>query len=187
MSTKQQGRIDGRAPDELRPVAARRLAQDVRTRRHLTTGFLGTPYLCHVLARYGYLDEAYRLLMRKEYPSWLYPITQGATTIWERWDGQKPDGSFQDRGMNSFSCSTVVILFLKCHFQLFHRLSGTSPKSLRRLVAAVPGGSSSKLFKIRDVLGGSASCSVRVCLSIVDTFLLIFLFLLVFTFYSFSW
>ena len=43
------------------------------------------------------------LLTRKEYPSWLYPVTQGATTIWERWDGQKPDGSFQDKGMNSFN------------------------------------------------------------------------------------
>jgi alpha-L-rhamnosidase len=43
------------------------------------------------------------LLNRKEYPSWLYPITQGATTIWERWDGQKPDGTFQDKGMNSFN------------------------------------------------------------------------------------
>ncbi len=43
------------------------------------------------------------LLNRKEYPSWLYPVTQGATTIWERWDGQKPDGSFQDVGMNSFN------------------------------------------------------------------------------------
>ena len=90
-------------PDELRAVAARRLAQDVRARKHLTTGFLGTPYLCHVLTRYGYLDEAYLLLLRRDYPSWLYPITQGATTIWERWDGQKPDGSFQDRGMNSFN------------------------------------------------------------------------------------
>ena len=62
------------------------------TRKHLTTGFLGTPYLCHVLSRYGYLDEAYLLLNREEYPSWLYPVKQGATTIWERWDGQKPDG-----------------------------------------------------------------------------------------------
>jgi len=43
------------------------------------------------------------LLNRKEYPSWLYPITMGATTIWERWDGIKPDGSFQDAGMNSFN------------------------------------------------------------------------------------
>ena len=90
-------------PDELRPVAAKRLAQEVRQRRHLTTGFVGTPYLCHVLSRYGYLDEAYMLLNREEYPSWLYPVKSGATTIWERWDGQKPDGSFQDKGMNSFN------------------------------------------------------------------------------------
>jgi alpha-L-rhamnosidase len=90
-------------PDDLRPVAARRLAEDVRQRKHLTTGFLGTPYLCHVLTRYGYLDEAYMLLNREEYPSWLYPVKQGATTIWERWDGQKPDGTFQTAGMNSFN------------------------------------------------------------------------------------
>jgi alpha-L-rhamnosidase len=90
-------------PEDLRPVAARRLAQEVRTRKHLTTGFLGTPYLCHVLTRYGYLDEAYLLLNREEYPSWLYPVKQGATTIWERWDGQKPDGTFQSAGMNSFN------------------------------------------------------------------------------------
>jgi alpha-L-rhamnosidase len=90
-------------PDEVRPVAAARLAKEIRDRGHLTTGFLGTPYLCHVLTRFGYLDEAYLLLNRQEYPSWLYPVTQGATTIWERWDGQKPDGSFQDVGMNSFN------------------------------------------------------------------------------------
>jgi alpha-L-rhamnosidase len=89
--------------EELRPVAAKRLAQEVRTRKHLTTGFLGTPYLCHVLVRYGYLDEAYMLLNREDYPSWLYPVKQGATTIWERWDGQKPDGTFQNAGMNSFN------------------------------------------------------------------------------------
>ena len=90
-------------PEELRAPAAARLAREINTRKHLTTGFVGTPYLCHVLSRYGYLDEAYLLLNRKEYPSWLYPVTQGATTIWERWDGQKPDGSFQDKGMNSFN------------------------------------------------------------------------------------
>jgi alpha-L-rhamnosidase len=90
-------------PEELRAEAARRLATEVKTRGHLTTGFVGTPYLCHVLSRYGQTDLAYRLLNRKEYPSWLYPVTQGATTIWERWDGLKPDGSFQDAGMNSFN------------------------------------------------------------------------------------
>ena len=56
-----------------------------------------------MLSRYGYLDVAYLLLNREDYPSWLYPVTQGATTIWERWDGQKPDGTFQDAGMNSFN------------------------------------------------------------------------------------
>ena len=56
-----------------------------------------------MLADYGYWDEAFLLLNRKEYPSWLYPITRGATTIWERWDGLKPDGTFQDPGMNSFN------------------------------------------------------------------------------------
>lgn len=90
-------------PEHLRAAAARRLADDVRTRGHLTTGFLGTPYLNHVLTRYGYLDLAYDLLLREDYPSWLYPVTRGATTIWERWDGQKPDGTFQSPTMNSFN------------------------------------------------------------------------------------
>lgn len=90
-------------PEELRPVAARRLADDVRQRKHITTGFLGTPFLCFVLSRYGYSDEAYMLLDNEQYPSWLYPVRQGATTIWERWDGIKPDGSFQDASMNSFN------------------------------------------------------------------------------------
>jgi alpha-L-rhamnosidase len=90
-------------PEASRAIAAGHLVRDVRERRHLTTGFLGTPYLLHVLTRFGYLDEAYMLLEREQYPSWLYPVTKGATTIWERWDGIKPDGSFQDQGMNSFN------------------------------------------------------------------------------------
>jgi alpha-L-rhamnosidase len=90
-------------PESMSAEAAARLAADVRRFKHLTTGFLGTPVLCKALSDYGYLDEAYMLLNRKEYPSWLYPVTKGATTIWERWDGEKPDGSFQDVGMNSFN------------------------------------------------------------------------------------
>ena len=90
-------------PEEQRAEAAQRLAAEVKTRGHLTTGFVGTPYLCDVLTRFGHLDVAYQLLNREEYPSWLYPVKQGATTIWERWDGQKPDGTFQDVGMNSFN------------------------------------------------------------------------------------
>jgi hypothetical protein len=56
-----------------------------------------------VLSRYGHTDVAYELLNQESYPSWLYPVKKGATTIWERWDGIKPDGSFQDAGMNSFN------------------------------------------------------------------------------------
>ncbi len=93
----------GLLPDSLRNQAAERLAADVRRFKHITTGFLGAPLICQVLSDFGFLDEAFMLLNRKEYPSWLYPITKGATTIWERWDGIKPDGSFQDKGMNSFN------------------------------------------------------------------------------------
>ena len=90
-------------PKNFKANTAQRLAKDVDHFKHITTGFLGTPAICHVLSDYGYFDQAYMLLNRKEYPSWLYPITKGATTIWERWDGIKPDGSFQNRGMNSFN------------------------------------------------------------------------------------
>jgi alpha-L-rhamnosidase len=90
-------------PDSMRADAARRLAADVRSMGHLTTGFLGTPALTRALSDNGYLDDAYALLFNEEYPSWLYPVKQGATTIWERWDGQRPDGSFQDESMNSFN------------------------------------------------------------------------------------
>jgi alpha-L-rhamnosidase len=90
-------------PESMRADAAARLAADVRKFGHLTTGFLGASGLTWALSDTGHLDEAYLLLNRKEYPSWLYPVTKGATTIWERWDGIKEDGSFQDAGMNSFN------------------------------------------------------------------------------------
>ncbi|MFW6309279.1 MAG: family 78 glycoside hydrolase catalytic domain [bacterium] len=70
---------------------------------HLTTGFVGTPYLCHVLSNNGYNELAYKLLQQDDLPSWLYPITKGATTIWEHWDGIKEDGSFSSATMNSFN------------------------------------------------------------------------------------
>lgn len=91
-------------PDSIVAGAADRLAQDVRSRgAHLTTGFLGTPVLLHALSATGHADMAFALLMQRSYPSWLYPITRGATTMWERWDGIRPDSSFEDPGMNSFN------------------------------------------------------------------------------------
>jgi len=91
-------------PEELRAACADRLVANIRDYgNHLTTGFLGTPYICHVLTRFGHNDVAYDLLMQESYPSWLYPVKMGATTIWERWDGIKPDGSFQTADMNSYN------------------------------------------------------------------------------------
>lgn len=91
-------------PENLRKPTAEKLVENIKSYgNHLTTGFLGTPYLCHVLSRFGFHEMAYILLFQENYPSWLYPVKMGATTIWERWDGIKPDSSFQTPGMNSFN------------------------------------------------------------------------------------
>ena len=69
----------------------------------LRTGFVGTPYILHVLSESGYVDLSYQLLLRREFPSWLYPVTKGATTVWEHWDGIRPDGTLWAARMNSFN------------------------------------------------------------------------------------
>jgi len=74
-----------------------------RHNNQMVTGFVGASLLCPVLTENGCHDMAGKLLLQKEYPSWLYPVTKGATTIWERWNGIKPDGSFEDPAMNSFN------------------------------------------------------------------------------------
>lgn len=69
----------------------------------LKTGFVGTPHILHVLTQFGYTDLAYQLLLRREFPSWLYPVTLGATTMWEHWDSVRPDGTMWSTDMNSFN------------------------------------------------------------------------------------
>ena len=94
---------------DLAPEAFRaRVINDlgVRLRKdkvHLRTGFVGTPYLCRVLSNIGANELAYQLLLNEDYPSWLYAVNLGATTIWERWNSLKPDGSFSSVEMNSFN------------------------------------------------------------------------------------
>ena len=91
-------------PVELRSKAVDELVADIERRgMHLSTGFVGSPYLPHVLSSNGRLDAAYALLNQKNWPSWLYAVTQGATTIWERWDGWTEENGFQDPGMNSYN------------------------------------------------------------------------------------
>ena len=85
-------------------VLADALAEQIRNcGMKLQTGLVGTPYLLHELSRYGHTDTAWSLLLRKEYPGWLYPVSRGATTMWEHWDGIKPDGTFWDDDMNSYN------------------------------------------------------------------------------------
>jgi alpha-L-rhamnosidase len=92
------------APEEWKDRIAFSLRQKLKdSGYHLRTGFIGTPYLCRVLSGNGSNDIAYRLLTNLDYPGWLYPVTMGATTIWERWNSIMPDGKISDTGMNSLN------------------------------------------------------------------------------------
>ncbi|MCO6009829.1 glycoside hydrolase family 78 protein [Actinoallomurus purpureus] len=89
--------------DQVKPAADKLVAGVEAHDGHLTTGFVGTAELLPTLTATGHTDVAYRILGQKTFPSWGYEIDRGATTIWERWDGIKPDGTFNDPGMNSFN------------------------------------------------------------------------------------
>ncbi len=91
-------------PSTLRQAAADRLVRKIEDRKmHLSTGFVGTGYLAPVLSSIGRSDIAYKLLTSDTYPSWGFEVKNGATTMWERWDGWTPDKGFEDPGMNSFN------------------------------------------------------------------------------------
>lgn len=91
-------------PDKWREKTAYMLRLKLKeSNYHLRTGFVGTPYLCRVLSETGSNDIAYRLLLQEDFPSWLYEVNMGATTIWERWNSILPDGSISDTGMNSLN------------------------------------------------------------------------------------
>jgi len=91
-------------PEELRSKAVQYLEEGIKAKGwHISTGFVGVSYLLPVLTQAGKIDTAYRLLMQDTFPSWLFSVKHGATTIWERWDGWTPERGFQDPGMNSFN------------------------------------------------------------------------------------
>jgi len=109
------------APDALKPAILEHLVRLVRASgNHIGTGFLTTPLLCHVLQENGRLDLAYELLNQKTPPSWLYEVTKGATTIWEAWEGIKPDGSLSSVSLNHYSPGAVVDFLHK-------KVAGISP------------------------------------------------------------
>ena len=84
-------------------ITMAQLVRNVKRNKRITTGFVGTTYLLYALTKAGADKLATDLLLRTEYPSWLYPVTMGATTVWERWNGIFPDGRFANAGMNSFN------------------------------------------------------------------------------------
>ena len=111
-------------PAELRQAAADRLADIVRCSDfRITTGFVGTPVIADALSSNGYEELALRLLLQTECPSWLYSVTMGATTVWERWDSLLPDGSVNPGGMTSFNHYALGAVADWMH----RRLAGLAP------------------------------------------------------------
>ncbi|MFB7338357.1 family 78 glycoside hydrolase catalytic domain [Streptomyces adustus] len=142
----------------VQPAADKLAAKVAATNGHLSVGFLGVENLLPVLADHGHVDTAYRILLQRGFPGWGYMIDHGATTVWERWDGIRTDGSFNDPGMNSFN-----------HYGLgsvgdflYRQVGGLGPgspgyASLR--VAPRPGGGLTSAESTYDTPFGSASSS----------------------------
>ena len=122
-------------PAEKLPLLAAAFAKEVEKQDfRLTTGFLGTPRLLIALGRVGRNDLVERLLMQRACPSWLYPVTVGATTIWERWNGWTKEKGFEDAGMNSFNhfaFGSVGDYFFQFILGLSQDASSTGYRSLR--------------------------------------------------------
>ncbi len=120
--------------------AGDRLAELVREADHrISTGFAGTPLVCDALTVTGHLDDAYGLLLQREAPSWLYAVTMGATTIWERWDSMLPDGSINPGEMTSFNHYAFGAVADWMH-RTVGGLAPLEPGYRRILVAPQPGG-----------------------------------------------
>ncbi len=123
-----------------RDLAGARLAElVVEGGHHIQTGFAGTPFVSDALTTTGHLDDAYRLLLQQECPSWLYPVTMGATTIWERWDSMLPDGTINPGQMTSFNHYALGAVVDWMH-RTVGGLAPLEPGYSRVLVAPQPGG-----------------------------------------------
>jgi alpha-L-rhamnosidase len=123
----------------VREQAGARLAELVKANDHrIATGFAGTPYVTDALTLTGHADVAYRLLLQTGCPSWLYPVTMGATTVWERWDSKLPDGSVNPGGMTSFNHYALGSVADWMHRTL-GGIAPAEPGYRKVLVAPVPG------------------------------------------------
>jgi alpha-L-rhamnosidase len=126
-------------PDE-RGWAGDRLAELVAAAGHrISTGFAGTPFVTDALTSTGHAGTAYRLLLQREVPSWLYAVTMGATTVWERWDSMLPDSTINPGEMTSFNHYALGAVADWLH-RVVGGLAPLEPGYARVLVAPVPGG-----------------------------------------------
>jgi alpha-L-rhamnosidase len=127
-------------PDDLRTKAGDRLAElSAANDYRVGTGFAGTPFVLDALSSTGHLDAAYRLLLEQKCPSWLYPVTMGATTVWERWDSMLPDGSINPGQMTSFNHYALGAVADWMHRNI-GGIAALDPGYDRVLVAPQPGG-----------------------------------------------
>ncbi|MEU0966072.1 family 78 glycoside hydrolase catalytic domain [Streptomyces sp. NPDC005917] len=144
-------------PASLVRAAADKLAAKVAaTDGHLSVGFLGVENLLPVLADHGHVETAYRILLQRGFPGWGYMIDHGATTIWERWDGIRTDGSFNDPGMNSFNHYGLGSVgdFL---YRQVGGLGPASPGYASLRIAPRPGGGLTSAVSTYDTPYGSAA------------------------------
>ncbi|MDM7883578.1 family 78 glycoside hydrolase catalytic domain [Curtobacterium sp. RHCKG23] len=125
---------------EQEAVAGDRLAELAAAAGYrISTGFAGTPFITDALTQTGHLEDAYRLLLQTECPSWLYPVTMGATTVWERWDSMLPDGSINPGQMTSFNHYALGAVADWMH-RVVGGLTATAPGYASVRIAPQPGG-----------------------------------------------
>ena len=145
-------------PDQ-RAVAGRRLVELVEADDHrIGTGFVGTPIICDALCAVGAYDTAFHLLTQRGCPSWLYPVTMGATTIWERWDSMLPDGSVNPGDMTSFNHYALGAVADWLHRTVVG-LAPDAPGYRRFVVAPRPGGGLTSAAAAHETPYGRAEVS----------------------------
>lgn len=146
-----------KTPDQAK-VAAARLERAVKLASFkVATGFVGTPIVTHALSSVGLQNLAYRMLFEKGCPSWLYPITMGATTVWERWNSMLPDGSINPGEMTSFNHYALGSIVNWLH-EVVGGISPLEPGWKRSLIRPVPGGSLTYAEVKHDTPYGMLSC-----------------------------
>ncbi len=132
--------VFGLLDDRRTARAGDRLAALVREEGYrISAGFAGAPYVTDALTQTGHLDDAYRLLLERGCPSWLYPVTMGATTIWERWDAMLPDGTINPGQMNSFNHYALGAVADWIH-RTIGGIAPLEPGYAKVLIAPQPGG-----------------------------------------------